>query len=44
MNWSAFWGGFAGNIADIAIVIMLVKVIKQLMQFKREGKGDEWLK
>ena len=44
MNWSAFWGAFVGNLADIATLILIMKMFKQLAQFKQEGKKDEWLK
>jgi len=44
MNWSAFWGGFVGNIADVAIIILLIKVLHKLVQFKEEGEDDLYLK
>jgi len=44
MDWSAFWGAFVGNIVDIATLVFLIKVFKQLAQFKKEGKDDSWLK
>jgi len=44
MNWSAFWGGFAGNIADIATLWLIYKLFKELKQFKNEGERNKWLK
>ena len=42
--WSAFWGAFVGNLADIAIIFLLVKVLRRQAEFKREGSDKEWLK
>ena len=44
MNWSAFWGGFAGNVCDIATLVFIYKIFKNQRQFKDEGKKGEWLK
>lgn len=44
MDWSSFWGAFVGNIADIAILVILIKIIRKLTQFKKEGEDDSWLK
>ncbi len=44
MDWSAFWGAFAGNLVDIATLIVVIRMLKQLIQFKKEGKDDKWLK
>ena len=44
MNWSAFWGAFAGNLADIATLILIIRLFKKFAQFKAEGEDDKWLK
>jgi len=44
IDWSSFWGAFVGNFFDVAIIIMLVRMLKQFAQFKKEGKEDKWLK
>lgn len=43
MDWSAFWGAFVGNLADVATLILVINMFKKLKQFKEEGKSDKWL-
>lgn len=43
MDWSAFWGAFVGNLADVATLVIVIKMFRKLIQFKKEGKDDEWL-
>lgn len=48
MDWSSFWGAFIGNIADIAIIFILIRGMKRLAcmmkQFKAEGDPEKWQK
>lgn len=44
MDWSAFLGAFVGNLADIATLILIMRLFKKFAQFKDEGDKSKWLK